>query len=66
MEEFVINSKRDLQAVANRIEEIKDAAANSPEAQELKIITRALVAYEKRILRNASSSPAGLSLRLNT
>lgn len=64
MEEFVINSKRDFQAVANRIEEIKDAPANSPEAQELKIITRALVAYEKRILRNAS--PASISLRLNT
>ena len=66
MEEFVINSKRDFQAVANRIEEIKDAPANSPEAQELKLITRALVAYEKRILRNASASHTSLPLRLNT
>lgn len=66
MEEFVINSKRDFQAVANRIEEIKDAPADSPEAQELKIITRALVAYEKRILRNAPSSHSGPSLRLTS
>jgi hypothetical protein len=55
MEELIINSKGEYQAVAKRIEEIKDAPANSLEADELKIITRALVEYEKRILRNASS-----------
>lgn len=53
MRELVISSKNEYQAIAKRIEEIKDAPANSLEAGELKIITRALVEYEKRILRNA-------------
>jgi hypothetical protein len=66
MEELIINSKRDYQAVANRIEEIKDAPADSLEANELKIITRAIVAYEKRILRNASHSQAESTLRIKT
>jgi hypothetical protein len=52
MEALIITSVREYQAIAKRIEEIKDAPAESPEAEELKIITKALVAYEKRILRN--------------
>jgi hypothetical protein len=55
MRELVINSNSEYQAIARRIEEIKDAPAQSLESEELKIITRALVEYEKRSLRNASA-----------
>lgn len=55
MKDLVINSKHEYQVIARRIEEIKDAPANSLEADELKIITRALVEYEKRILRNTTA-----------
>jgi hypothetical protein len=55
MGELVINSKNEYQVIARRIEEIKDAPANSLESDELKVITRALVEYEKRILRNAGA-----------
>lgn len=58
MRELVINSNSEYQVIARRIEEIKDAPAQSLEAEELKIITRALVEYEKRILRNASALSA--------
>ncbi len=64
MKALVINSKSEYQVIAKRIEEIKDAPVNSPEADELKIITKAIVEYEKRILRNASVVHAETSSRI--
>jgi hypothetical protein len=66
MEALIINSKGEYQAVAKRIEELKDAPVNSLEAEELKIITRALVEYERRILRNIPSSNADTSIRIKS
>jgi hypothetical protein len=66
MEELVINSKGEYKAVAKRIEELKDAPVDSPEAEELKIITRALVAYERRILRTAPGFNADNPFRVKS
>jgi hypothetical protein len=66
MEELRISSKTEYKVIAQRIEEIQDAPADSLEAQELKILTRAIVEYEKRILRTAPDFTADSSARITS
>ncbi len=48
MKNININSEQEYEAVAKRMEELKDAPANSNPAKELKCLAKAVVQYQRR------------------
>lgn len=48
MEHKPITTQDEYDAVASRIEQLKDAAVGSEEAEELKLLTKLIVVYESK------------------